>query len=361
MAYTSGSAATWGAVMSALDTFMTGTPGSTVLGGFTQDDYDDGATTASEGYAAWHKDSLYVGVKWIANDPQYMSIHQATGYTAGQYPGDHTGDSGNGYNDTVGSGTVFGVNGSTGSSSLGSFRCINGIDETSPFNYYFFGDDTAETYVHVVVEVATDTYRHFGWGNMDKFHDWTGGEYCYGHFQEEATNTTEGTDTGCQISFDGLSTTNVTSLQRRYATMRVTGFGHQDVGEVYMQMGGSRTSDEGTHDTDTAGNYKRLMFGGFRGGPIAYLLGPYRADVATGHIPMYPFTVFARDYTTGDEKFYLMGKIPDTRGIDIYNFSPAQEVTIGSDTWQIFPASRRTEDAVEGRTYYQGIAYKKIT
>ena len=74
---------------------------------------------------------------------------------------------------------------------------------------------------------------------------------------------------------------------------------------------------------------------------------------------MYPLAIFARDFA--NDFCFFMGNIPDIRGIDIFNFAPAQEVTIGSDVWILFPQVRRTEDNIVGRTYYAGIAYKKVT
>ena len=104
------------------------------------------------------------------------------------------------------------------------------------------------------------------------------------------------------------------------------------------------------------------MFGGFRSGWQS-AFADLRASAATGYIPMYPFEIWTHDHgvVDGNRGVYYMGSVPDIRGVDIFNFSPEQEVTVGSDVWIFFPASRRTEDNIVNRTFYQGVAYKKIT
>ncbi len=74
---------------------------------------------------------------------------------------------------------------------------------------------------------------------------------------------------------------------------------------------------------------------------------------------MYPMAIFLRNFSP-NEFMYFLGNIPDIRGIDIFNFSAEQEITIGSDTWIVFPQTIRTEANIVDRSYYQGFAYKKV-
>jgi hypothetical protein len=339
MAYQTGSATDLGDLLSKLDTFM-------VANGWTQNDFDDGATVAAEGFAQWNKNSMHVGLKWVANAPNNMSIHQALGNGGAVFPGAHTNDSGAGYNASFGT-----------DAQLDDERCVNDIGD-GPFpSYYFFENDASPAYVHVVVEIASETFRHFGWGEMNKFNDWTGGEYCYGQFADEATNSS-GVDTGHYVPFDGQQAAS-NALAQRNATIHAEGLPNQGVNEKWLlHMGGTADLDS-TDRLDTAGEIKRITFGGLRSGPIAYGFGEFRSDVSTGHIPLYPLAIFLRDFT--NNYCYFLGDIPDIRGVDIFHFTPGQEVTVGSDVWLFFPLVRRTEDNVVGRTYYLGIAYKKVT
>ena len=340
MAYSTGSATDLGDLLSKLDTFM-------VANGWTQDDFDDGVSTASEGFANWTKNTMSIGMKWVASAPNNLSLHQALAYSGSGFPGTHTNDSGNGYNAAFGSDAL-----------LDDERCVNDIGDGPFVSYHFFEQDSGPAYVHVVVEIESEVFRHFGWGEMEKFNDWTGGEYCFGHFQDEATNGS-GVDTQTWVGMDGLQA-SVGTTSRRSATIHAEGLPHQGASEKWLQHSGGVTSFASQANwTDSAGESKRISFGGFRAGPVAFPLGDFQSDVATGHIPMYPWAIFTRDFTSSFA--YFLGNIPDIRGIDMTNFAPGQEVTVGSDVWVVFPSARRTEDNVVNRTYYQGIAYKKVT
>jgi hypothetical protein len=341
MAYETGSATDLGDLLSKLDVFM-------VANGWTQDDFDDGVSVSTEGFAQWNKNSMHIGVKWKADAPNNMSIHQALGNGGAVFPGAHTDDSGNGYNAAFGS-----------DAQLEPERCVNTIGDGPFFSYHFFEQDTGPAYVHVVVEIASETFRHFGWGEMEKFNDWTGGEYCYGHYQEEQTSSTP-VDSGNWTLFPGWQASTSTSSTRRAPTIHAEGLPHQGVNEKWLHHnGGLTTFTSEANWRDSANEIKRISVGGFQSGPDAYGLGQFESDVATGHIPMYPLTIWTYDYT--NNFVYYLGNIPDIRGLSIFNFSPGQEVTIGSDVWILFPASRRTEDSIINRTYYVGIAYKKVT
>jgi len=338
MAYQTGTATDLGDLLSKLDTFL-------VANGWTQDDFDDGASVAAEGFANWTKNSMSIGMKWIANSPESLSLHQATAHSGSGFPGTHTNDSGNGYNDAFGS-----------NSQLEGERCVSEIGDGPFVSYHFFENDASPAYVHIVVESASETFKHFGWGELNKFNDWTGGEYCYGHYQDTFLNSS-GVDVNSYAMLDGISAT-VTTVGRRNATIHAEGLPHQGASEKWLHHSGGLTSTDPDF-VDTAGETKQIAFGGFRGGPVAYLLGEFRGDVSTGHIPMYPLAIFTHDFA--NNFIYYLGSVADIRGIDIFHFSAGQEVTVGSDTWVVFPSSRRTEDNIVNRTYYQGIAYKKVT
>jgi hypothetical protein len=339
MAYSTGSATDLGDLLTKLDTFL-------VANGWTQDDFDDGASVAAEGFANWTKNTMSVGFKWVANAPNNMSIHQATAHTPAAFPGAHVNDSGNGFN------SAFGTD-----AQLDDERCVNDIGDGPFVSYHFFEQDASPAYVYVVVEIESEVFRHFGWGELNKFNDWTGGEFCFGHFAREGTNN-NGVQTTSTCFLDGIFTSTGTTAKRA-ATIRAEGFPMQGGAEKWLiHIGGTSILDSADR-LDTAGEIKRVSFGGSRGGPIAVGMGQFRSDIATGHIPMYPMVAFLRDFTS--EFSYVLGSVPDIRGLDIRNFAAGQEITIGSDTWVVFPQTRRTEVNVNDRSYYQGFAYKKVT
>ena len=350
MAYTTGSATNLDDLLDKLNTFMTGTPSTSIVGGWVRDDVNLGVADAAQGYMIWSKGTLNIGVKWVHNAPNNMSIHQATAYAASGFPGAQTNDSGNGYN------AAFGTD-----AALEGERCVNTIGDGPFESYHFFGDATLN-YVHVVVQTESEVFRHFGFGDLEKFNDWTGGEYCYGHWQYETVGTNSHAIYGKTTCFlDGLFDDTTNGF--RAATVRATGLPHQGGSEMWLQcLGGVNPATwDPTDFPDTATFDKQQCSGGFRAGPVAWPLGQWRSDVATGHIPMYQFAVFTMGTVTATLSAYFLGNVPDIRGIEIFNFAAEQEVTIGSDTWVIFPMARRTADNVLNRTYYGGVAYRKVT
>jgi hypothetical protein len=114
---------------------------------------------------------IQVAGQWATGSPQFLGLYQYynTGgpgsYVDGSRPWGQSNDSGNGYS----GGTITNAN-------LDDERYV--LIGNSPIRYWCF---TGDTYAHVVVETSSGVYVHFGFGLLDKFNDWTGGEYCYGH------------------------------------------------------------------------------------------------------------------------------------------------------------------------------------
>jgi hypothetical protein len=110
---------------------------------------------------------------------------------------------------------------------------------------------------------------------------------------------------------------------------------------------------------DTAGNPRVNLQGGFRGGPVARDLGVFSGTALTGNVPWYPITCWHRNLSL--QRVYPLGVMPDVRALNIRGFQAKEEVVVSGDTWVVFPFALRTEDNVTNRTYYSGIAYKKVT
>lgn len=273
-----------------------------------------------------------------------VSIHQATGSSSsGTAPGAHTNDSGNGYN--------VGTGGTTGN--FETERCVHQIGN-GPFpSYHFFADDVDEDYIHVVVECETNRFRHFGFGTLSKFGDgWTGGEYVYGHFHDDSTNATT-LDGNTQVLLDSRGTTGE---RRKAATLRIaSGLPNQGaaVWGVFIPIASASILD------DTAGNIRQQIHGGYRSGIIARGFGSQIGTGSLGYVGLQPIEAYYQD--PSNPRVYLLGSLADVRAVNVRNFEPGQEITIGSDTWVIFPVSIRTTASVANRSEFSGIAYRKVT
>ena len=314
-----------------------GTFATTVAGTWVQDQLDTGG-----GSFALHKTgafgNIYVSFRWDTATPQHLSVHQALGYTGGNQPGNHPNDSGNGYNATS----------SHVDTNLALERHVSDLG-VGPFpSYHFFEDDH---YIHVVVEVATDHFRHFGFGLLNpKIGDWAGGEYAYGNRMSTGTNHNAISASDYAL-LDGIA-----DEADNMATLHVEGLeGEAGASKWMVVFGNAATSTE----TDTAGNARERGQGGFRGGPAAIEMGNFNGDALAGNVPMYSIGVWHKDNTL--QRVYFLGDMPDVRAINIKHFQPKEEVVIGGVTWVVFPFALKTLDNVAGRTYHSGIAYKKVT
>lgn len=339
MAYETGSASDIADLFSKLHTFATSTVSTT----WTSDENDTG-----NGVLAISKTTgsteCYVQFWWDeAGSPEAVGIYQSLGFiNTSTDPGSHTDDSGNGYN-------------TSGSPTNSNYRTERHVDLGSdgPFpSYHFFEDDDATTYyIHVVVEIETDVYRHFGFGILNKRGTWTGGEYCYG--QEFAANTITDDD-NCAL-LDGLAANS--SQARKYATMHVEGLPNQGSSNWACVWG----SETAAAPTDSSSNTKETVWGGRRTGLVPSGLGNFKAGNSDGFVPMYPLLCMYIDKT--DDELIPLGTMPDVRCLNIANFEPGAEQAIsGEGTWIMFPISKRAATTEGGdASGNDGVAYKKVT
>lgn len=341
MTYETGTALDLEDLLAKLDVFAT-----TTHGGWTGYTVNPQTT---DGWFELHKGSLSASMKYPTDaegPPEHMSVHQATGFiNDATAPGAHTADSGNGFN----TGTINHTN-----ANLLAERCVSQIGN-GPFpSYHFFADDTApRDYIHVVVQPVSGMFRHFGFGLVEKFGDnWVGGEYAYGCFIDQSTSAAM-VDPNHQCLLDGLGST---ADRLRAATMRITsGLANQSpaVWAVSAQLASASLLN------DTAGNIRRQIHGTFRAGMEPRGFGNPIGSFSSGVIPLYSIGAYYRD--PSNDRVNLLGYMSDVRALNIRNFEPEQEITIGSDVWVIFPLSIKTEAAVASRSLVSGIAYLKRT
>lgn len=326
-AYTTGSANTMADFVTALFSFA-------VTNGWTQDQLDTGA-----GQAAMHKNDVYVSFRWDTSGPDSLAIYQALGYTGGNTPGNHPDDSGS---------TIV----SSNESSLEQMRCMHQVGN-GPYTSHHFFTGTSPDYLHVVLEFEPGVFRHIGWGELEKYGDWTGGEYCYGHIQDSGSPTT----TVNSVLLDALWVDTTSSEENRGWTMHMEGFKSQPAAGKWGSQWPSTSND---FLDDTAGNPRETLMGGFRGGMIAAGLGWLASSQGTGFVPFYSIAAWWWDEDVGDPyDIAFLGLQPDVRGVNIKAFEPKQTVTVGGQTWQVFPTVRKqnTNGASTNESRNQGIAY----
>lgn len=309
--------------------------------GFTEDDRD-----LANNEASLSAGDLSVQFDWV-NGSNILGIHQAQTYST-PTPGSGTNDSGSGSNGTLTTGR----------------GCHFPSGQNGPYtSYHFFTDHaTAATYTHCVVEYATGLYRHFGFGNLSKLGDWTGGEYCYGHFWSDNNNDRDNPlDVLHAVPFDSVGTSN----SDRYPTMRCVGLPNQDASSKYGVMWGEGidTSVSANAGTDGNGDPRVHLVGGMRDGPVMNSFGGLSTNPVNGQVLLVPLMVWYCDNTTSSpQNVYPLGFAPDIAYVNMKNLTPGAAYTVGSQSWRVFPLTRKQylkDDSEE--SWNAGIAYRDRT
>jgi hypothetical protein len=288
------------------------------------------------------RSTVSVAFRWSTTSPTCAAIYQHTAFVnSATDPGNHTNDSGQG--------NISGTN-----ATLLTGRHVPFVD--SSMRYWFFESDF---YIHAVAEaVGTLSFTHFGFGLLDKRGTWTGGEYSYGWRIDPAGGTGDSAVRAVSTHLlDGLAgITSDTVVRPFVGTVHCEGLPNQTASGKWGLTWAGLIANTGT---DRAAIARESLQGGFRGGPIARPFGRHGSTIGSGVVPLYPIGVWYDDRTLA--RWHELGYMLDVRGANMRNYAPADEVTVGSDVWVLFPSRYKTSVSNTGSTRNQGIAYRKVT
>lgn len=333
MAYQTGTSTTIEDLMQQLSTFL-------VANGWTE----DFATTGEPGRIAFSKNGIFVAFQYTEfTDGGTLAIYQNFSNDNSTSVWLSTGDAG------VGAATVV-----EASFDLG--RCVN-LCAGPHAAYHFFEQNASPAYCHIVLEVDTNRFRHFGFGELEKIGDWTGGEYSYGNkwlqFSSQIDDPANGAHT---LGLDGNSGSQAAVF---HATMHVRGQPEQAAADRWaLVFGGGGSFPVGV---DLAGNDRLPCMGGSRGG-INVQMSPFRLSQLTAFKPLIPIVVLVVDRLGVPDTARILGTQPDVRVINIANIDPGDTFVIAGETWFAFPWTRKqflkndTEESWNG-----GLAYRQET
>jgi hypothetical protein len=319
-------------LMSILSTFLT-------ANGWTQDFF----TAGDPGRAGFSKNSIFVAFQWTdATDGGTLAIYQNTSNDDSTSVWLSTGDS----------------NVGAESATAGNFdteRDVN-IFAGPHTAYWFFEQDSGPAYVHVVVEVDAGRFRHFGFGEIEKVGDWTGGEYAYGHHWNQSASNIDDANSGFH-NF-GMDNGNQNALNFS-ATMKIAGFPEQGGSDKWGVVGFGTAFPNGT---DREAFDRMPIQGSFRGGFVAQHMAMFPISVLSAFKPMIPLVYLVRDTAPTPDTMRILGSHPDIRQVNMANIDPGETFTIAGETWFVFPWVRKqflltdTEESANA-----GLAYRQET
>lgn len=230
-----------------------------------------------------------------------------------------------------------------------------------PSKVYLFGDTSPEPFIAVVVEYAYNQYRHLYIGNMVKASAYTGGE-CISATQPllPAVNQSSGYRSSAYL-FGG----------RQRAQTKAQSGGLRAVHannptpwrEFYTTTSLGPTSPNGVFSTfDSVG-----AIGGFGDDINDGYLACAKATFSNAQI-LVPVNLYAPQIITGDTRFAPLGYPAGVRMVHMEDIDPGFSFTIGAQTWQCFPAFRKSTLttvagtvgwAAEESSYWVGYAYPR--
>lgn len=340
MSYETGTPSSVEDLIQKLFTFATGTPG------WTQellDTTNDIAVLSKTGVGS-PAPELVVSFKWGFTGDDWLRIMGSTAVGSpvsdpASYPGREL------------DGTEF----DSTSDSIG--KMVQFVSSGPYQSYWFFEDDN---YIHVVVEIETNKFRHFHFGQATLYGDIGGsGLYTTGHYWNQSTSAIDLPEsTTHSVPFDGLSLSrlrNATAIQ----------MSHPDLAPVVSPQTQWYFDYQAATITGVDGDgidIQRIQCSGSR-----VRMDPQLIQIGTGRYngfkPLFPIQIYTRDTGAAPDIYQLCAGIPDVRAVNLRNLSPKQEVTIGSDTWTMFPLGVQKESAGDDteQTLNWGLAYKKVT
>lgn len=270
---------------------------------------------------------------WGWDNSNDIEVHQSLGWSVAGAPDSHTNDSGNG--------------GLTSAD-----RALNDIGNGPFVSYHFFAGTSPAEYLYAVLEYATGQFRHFAACQIDKIGNWTGGETVGAStwLQTSGVANNASSNNHC-VLMDGAS-----NSQTRSGTMHIEGLPNQPASGKWGIFAYSTTPGN-----DGDGNGRSNLIGGMRGGPYTFSLGGIPTSQTQGFVPLILVPCFYNDTGQTPDEIQLLGYYPNIRVINMTAFQPGDELTVGSDTWKIFPMIRRQETggSTEEISGFGGIAYLK--
>lgn len=192
--------------------------------------------------------------------------------------------------------------------------------------YHFFG---TTKYLHIVVEITSGEYAHFGVGILDKSGSFSGGEYGYGTiweylFSNVNADSSHAHDNQHSGPFDGRISSITPQSSSGYVRIDVDGYTNE-----WCRCSSSVTATSSvcagpTMATSEYSYYRNPMIDQWNWTP----------NSINGIAPLIPSLIMVQIRNT---KCYAAGTLHDFRFVNMTNIVPGQVVTIGSDRWHCFP------------------------
>jgi hypothetical protein len=209
--------------------------------------------------------------------------------------------------------------------------------------YYFFSDSGGDN-IYLELEVSTGTYQRLGFGQLDLYDDTIDGDgrFFYATGAEHVTDSTSGnTWLGSEIgSTYSLEEVPFRSSQFNLPSAK-SGSAVRLAFDSFDNWAGSGNSSTTTYLEESVTGFQN------------------RVIMQAAPNPLNGVGVLARVEVYANQanvSYHPVGEVLGMRYLDLTNYQPGDEFTLGSDTWKVFPWYSKG-----GRSFEFGIAYLKVT
>lgn len=212
---------------------------------------------------------------------------------------------------------------------------MGSLDDASSFKgYYFF---TGDNYSHWVVETLSNRFCHGGIGVVEKCGTYTGGEYVYGtgynHNSSYIDNPTSNYHTYPLDSYAN-DRTGGNSIIRCAIDGFVPGWATMSNNSAYSLRARGQTRNGALYDTARSRT----------------------PNIFNGQSVLFPQDIFVRRISG---LWAPCGTVSDMRVCNMTDINAAQQITLGSDDWILFPIIQKYVGVDLPSSGIYGLAYRK--
>ncbi len=231
------------------------------------------------------------------------------------------------------------------------------------------GDTIPGTYVHAVIQYSANNFRHMWFGMMEKFGTFTEGQYICGHYWDVNAGAIDQPYNGehmpphvitghSSVASGGTSEARVNrnsmfsaaGLRSGITWWASSGTTEGQVGPVPKAFGTIN------HNTENVG------IGAIAGGgnTLGTTLFQCEANLSAKARPLIPFIFMAQFNFESANRWGPIGRIPDCFRINMRNMAANEEITIGVNTYRVFPLVNHNSSVGADNPYsgYEGVAYR---
>lgn len=229
--------------------------------------------------------------------------------------------------------------------------------------YHLFTNSTGD-YIHVVIEETAGQFRHFSIGNVKKYGTWTGGQYVQASHWAEHTFPSDfssamrlpfgASGQEYAFSFDkpaNVHRADIDTLTGNWVYLTTTTSSPTPGRFGPASYSNNALDRRGNGGGGAVGTNNDL------GGALFYDQSPMGWNGLAPLLPLY--VTCTRNGSVNN--WSMLGEFMDVRYMNMSNFAPGDEFTIGSDTWKVFPIFAKTySTGAHAVSYDHALAYKKI-